>query len=180
MTPVPKTQEEDRNQSMKAGRNGPLYFSWATNNSGLSWPDQTGPDPASPDQTRREHSKWNGPDWTEPVWRKQQTNGSEYAYFVKQQHQCGPVRFGQVGPGPIISPLPFLRRSEGTEGGAIESGEIKKLIGPQTVKPHPLVVTCWHPIGCLHHSQKTERALLPLVTTASGRKGCFFPPIGQF
>lgn len=37
-------KKPDRNQSMKAGRNGPLYFSWAINNSGYSRPDRTEPD----------------------------------------------------------------------------------------------------------------------------------------
>lgn len=65
-----------------------------------------------------------------------------------------PIRSGQAGPGPTICPHPLLQRSEGTEGGSIESGETKKLIGPQTVKPRPPFITPEHPIGCLHHSQK--------------------------
>lgn len=37
----------------------------------------------------------------------------------------GPIRSGQVGPGPIISPPPF-RALKGARGASIESGETKE------------------------------------------------------
>lgn len=82
---------------------------------------------------------------------------------------------GLVGPGPIISPVPLLQTSEGSEGGSIESGETKKLIGPQTVKPRPPIVTPGHPIGCLHLSQKQSEPFSHWSPQPQAGKAVFFP-----
>lgn len=69
---------------------------------------------------------------------------------------AGPIRPGQVGPGPMSSPLPF-RGAKGARAGLLNQGKTKKLIGPQTVKPRPPIITPpKHPIGYLHHSQKKQ------------------------
>lgn len=137
--------------------------------------NQTGPGFTRSNQTRARSMKQvlTGPN---------HSHWSEFGYFVlhtaspwQQPHRAGPIRSGRVRPGPIISPVPFLQKSEGSEGGSIESGETKKLIGPQTVKPRPPIVTRGHPIGCLHHSQKQSEPFSHWSPQPQAGKAVFFP-----
>lgn len=97
------------------------------------------------------------------------------------------VRWDLVRQSSISPSLSFLPRSEGIKGRSTESEETQNLIGPQTANPAHVTPNILLVAYIILRKKKTERALLPLVTTASGRKGRlsplvhfdYTPPVGQ-
>lgn len=161
---------------MKAGRDGSFIFLGRQTTADFSRLDQTRPDPASTDRSRRQHSKRN---------RSEQERTS----LTKTEHVYRPcyrgnghitrVQSAWVTPGPIASPVLLLWRSK---GGPVESWETKKLYSktpPTCHQPSPAGVLLVAYVICKKKKAKPKRALLPLVSTALGRKGCFHPN-GQF
>lgn len=114
-----------------------------------------------------------------------------YSALPRQQ----PAQSSQVWSEGTWSNKPASEPSLRSGAGLLNQEETRMLIGPQTVKPRPCVISPKPPIGCLHHSQKkqkkqttTERALShwsprPQTGKAIFILFCFFfplPVIGQF
>lgn len=170
-------RRNDRNQSMKAGRDGSLIFLGRQTTADVSRLNQTRPDPASTDRSRRQHSKRN---------RSEQERTS----LTKTEHVYRPcyrgnghitrVRSAWVTPGPIVSPVLLLWRSE---GGPVESWEMKKLYSktpPICHQPSPAGVLLVAYVNCKTKNKSKTKASPSPVGQHSLRQKRLFHPNGQF